>query len=379
MGKKSSLKKITNHKNGFPLFSDPIIDLDIGRGKKVVISDIWAFWYYLVKKFVSRKQKNNEMERELLSYLEQAKYFYESAEKSPIKSKPLLYYYSFLNLSKVICVFKKNMDSLRNIKFIHGISEVYESSFDRSEVSIKTSTLGAIQVAHEIFKIFDDSLAPNDNSEKHNFNIKKLLSHCVGIHRAYTEIYNIADENFIKIEKYFLFRESRKLYFLAYLGELEDNDINKLRDCNYKIYHSEERIPEHKLEFFSKYNFENKGHYLYLELDIGHYGPLTKDNYRKICKEIRRLGIWYFIGNNGYTIYLSKNQDMRYSQESIIYMTMFFLGSITRYNPYLFDSIFSDKEQWLMSEFLTTQPKQFLYLTTARILGRNILKAYSSF
>ncbi len=107
MGKKSSLKEITNHKNGFPLFSDPIIDLDIGKGKKVVISDIWAFWYYLVKKFVSRKQKNNEMERELLSYLEQAKYFYESAEKSPIKSKPLLYYYSFLNLSKVICVFKK--------------------------------------------------------------------------------------------------------------------------------------------------------------------------------------------------------------------------------------------------------------------------------
>ena len=70
---------------------------------------------------------------------------------------------------------------------------------------------------------------------------------------------------------------------------------------------------------------------------------------------------------------------MRYSQESIIYMTMFFLGSITRYNPYLFDSIFSDKEQWLMSEFLTTQPKQFLYLATARVLGRNILKAYSSF
>lgn len=58
---------------------------------------------------------------------------------------------------------------------------------------------------------------------------------------------------------------------------------------------------------------------------------------------------------------------------------MFYLGSITRYHPYLFDKIFSDKEQWLMSEFLTTQPKQFLYLSTAKFLGVDVSKAYSSF
>ena len=34
MAKKSNFKEITEHKNGFPLFSDPIIDLDIGKGKK---------------------------------------------------------------------------------------------------------------------------------------------------------------------------------------------------------------------------------------------------------------------------------------------------------------------------------------------------------
>lgn len=378
MAKKSNFKEITEHKNGFPLFSDPIIDLDIGKGKKVVISDIWSFWYYLVKKFISRKQKTNELEKELLSYLEQSKYFYESAEKSPIKSQPLLYYYSFLNLSKLIYVFKENKDSLEGIKFIHGISEVYRSSFDKSEVSIKTSTQGDIQLAHEVFKIFDGSMAPPNNSNKHNFNIKELLSHCVGIHRAYSEIYNIDDENFIKIEKYFLFRQSKKLHFLAYLGNLKQEDYNKVKNCNYQIYYFENNTSN--LNILNEINIDKKeGHYLHLELDINHYNELTKDNYREICKEIRRAGIWYFIGNSGYTIYLSKNNNMRYSQESIIYMTMFFLGSITRYNPYLFDSIFSDKEQWLMSEFLTTQPKQFLYLATARVLGRNILKAYSSF
>ncbi|WP_409373177.1 YaaC family protein [Pantoea sp. ACRSB] len=68
-----------------------------------------------------------------------------------------------------------------------------------------------------------------------------------------------------------------------------------------------------------------------------------------------------------------------YSQESIIYMMMFYLGSITRYRPHLFDSLFSNKEQWLVSEFLKTQPKQYLYLLTAQILGQQVTKAYAMF
>lgn len=382
MSKTSICKEIIEHKNGFPLFSDPIIDLDVAKGNKVIISDIWSFWHYLIKKFISRKKKNNNIEKELLSYLEQSKYFYESAEKSPVKSKPLLYYYSFLNLSKVMYYFKNDKVNLEQISFIHGVEEDYKNSFNKSEVKIKTSQgkskknpTGVVQLAHEILKIFDDHLAPNYNTGPHNLNIKELLSHCVGIHRAYTEIYNIQDENFVKIEKYYLYRKAKKLYFLAYLGKLTGSELNKINACGYNIEHL-----DNNSEVFKDFNITKEGHYLHLESMINHYNiNLTKENYRDLCKKIRKAGIWYFIGNNGYTMYLSKNPNMRYSQESIIYMTMFFLGSITRYKPYLFDSIFSDKEQWLMGEFLTTQPKQFLYLATARVLGRNILKAYSSF
>ena len=49
------------------------------------------------------------------------------------------------------------------------------------------------------------------------------------------------------------------------------------------------------------------------------------------------------------------------SPPTIIYVIMFFLGSVTRYNPYFFDTLMDEKEQWLISEFLNTQPKQFLY------------------
>jgi hypothetical protein len=138
------------------------------------------------------------------------------------------------------------------------------------------------------------------------------------------------------------------------------SDIAALTGCGYTITQEDEII------YYTK------------KVTMLTYSPTRKD-YAALSAAIQAKGIWYFIGNSGYTMYLSNSITGRYSQESIIYMSMFYLGSITRYHPYMFDEIFSDKEQWLMSEFLNTQPKQFLYLATARILGQSVLKAYASF
>lgn len=111
------------------------------------------------------------------------------------------------------------------------------------------------------------------------------------------------------------------------------------------------------------------------------HDKIPKIYYEGLSNKIRGRGVWYLVGNNGYTLYLSTSNNLRYrySQEPIIYIVMFFLGSITRYNPYLFDTLFSDKEQWLISEFLMTQPKQFLYLLTSHVLGQPVFKAHVNF
>jgi len=41
---------------------------------------------------------------------------------------------------------------------------------------------------------------------------------------------------------------------------------------------------------------------------------------------------------------------------------MFFLGSIARYRPYDLHRFYDRKAGWLLREFLSTQPAQFLYL-----------------
>ena len=63
------------------------------------------------------------------------------------------------------------------------------------------------------------------------------------------------------------------------------------------------------------------------------------------------------------------------SSPTIIYAIMFFLGSVTRYNPYFFDTLMDAKEQWLISEFLNTQPKQFLYYMASAVVGKPVYQS----
>lgn len=334
-------------KYGFPLFTKEKSTVYMGNHKKLIISDIWSFWDYIIKKH----KKDNDF---LSALLEQAKTFYNAAENSPIKSKPLLFYYAFLNLSKILICIEKQYNGSH--KYMHGISENHNNLFSASEIELKSLHATPKNVAIELAHILDRNPPPAVGPT--SLKVKDLLVHCVGVHRAYSETYN-KDEIFFRLENLSIQKQSGNLTFSA-IVKCEKSDVTTLQSRNYSIK------PENN-------------NFLYecsIPITTSH---VTRKNYFDLSRKIRGLGIWYFIGNDGYTCYLSNHPTNRHEPELIIYLTMFYLGSITRYHPYMFDKLFSDKEQWLMSEFLTTQPKQFLYLSTAKILGQQVLKAYASF
>lgn len=335
-------------KFGFPLFTKPASIVSLGKNEKIVISDIWAFWDYVVKKASSDRKS----EVFLKSLLEQAKNFYLAAERSPTKSKPLLYYYSFLNFSKILINLTHWHGPSKTYR--HGMTEKNHGKFIHSEITKQSRQKNVVQVAHELIAEFD----PNISVPSVTLKVKELLNHCIGVHRAYSEIYN-QQEVFFRLHEPRLFKDGKKLIFHS---EIKCGRNSKLSLCR-QGYEVEEQK--------NKYFYE-------VEAPTSSYTPNRQD-YAKLSAIIQAKGIWYFLGNDGYTMYLSDSKIGRYSQESIIYIVMFYLGSITRYHPYLFDEIFSDREQWLVSEFLSTQPKQYLYLATARILGQSVYKAYAKF
>lgn len=81
-------QRVARHPSGFPSFFRR-------RTPRIVTADVWSLLRHLVT-----KRLDGQQERAALAYIEQAFEFYEAASNPRTGSKPLLYYYSFLNLAK---------------------------------------------------------------------------------------------------------------------------------------------------------------------------------------------------------------------------------------------------------------------------------------
>ena len=75
-------------KYAFPLFTKHNSTDYLIKHDQIRVSDIWAFWQYIIGRYVKKYAGEKDF---LLTLIEQARYFYEAAEKAPIKSQPLLY------------------------------------------------------------------------------------------------------------------------------------------------------------------------------------------------------------------------------------------------------------------------------------------------
>src|SRR2546427_10324370 len=99
---------VNNPPSGFPAFFSK-------RQARVVTADPWAFLKELVTHRVDERQRSRGY-----SYVNQAFDFFEAARNPQFASKPLLYYYSFLNLAKTALLIRKARIA---IKPDHGIAD----------------------------------------------------------------------------------------------------------------------------------------------------------------------------------------------------------------------------------------------------------------
>jgi hypothetical protein len=95
----------------------------------------------------------------------------------------------------------------------------------------------------------------------------------------------------------------------------------------------------------------------------------------KLVRELGRGGIWSLLTNQGYRHYMGAvPARYRLPQLASIYAAMFFLGSVTRYRPYDYDTILGGRYAWLVEEFLAMQPTQFLYLLASTLAGVDVVR-----
>ena len=208
---------------GFPLFVKGSSTDYLLKADKIRVSDIWALWHYIIKS-EKRRHPGRTNYPFLLSVLEQAQYFYEAASIAPIKSRPLLYYYSFLNIAKagIVLTTPTLLDS--NLEFNHGIDSCPVNSGNQLQdcyITVKSLINNAgvaqkISVAYELARLFGDNIEfivpnpPNHDDGPWKIDIISLLKSCIGIHRTVSETFKV-QESFVRLESNIIEKEGRNI------------------------------------------------------------------------------------------------------------------------------------------------------------------------
>lgn len=344
-------------KYGFPIFMRERSTTYIVRDDNTYVSDIWSFWYYIIRmQGKKEKRERNKHIRFLNALLDQAHYFYISAEQAPFKAKPLLYYYAFMNIAKVII----NMDYYvgTSKKYMHGVECLWKDVAKLSDAQIRIKRLDkdSISISYQLMRILDTTIGNKPWPWTCSV-LSDLFSSCVGIHRTYSEVRNLK-ESFLRLDNIRLEREGKNLFFNACIHDCCDERVASLQ----KHYNIEKEKDDK-----GKYT----GQYVWREsIIMKSYFP-TRMEYYNLAEKIREKGIWYLWSGNENVVYIS-DKAIHQTTECIIYNIMFVLGSIARYQPYKFDELLSDKEHWMIGEFLQSQPKQFLYLVTSKMVGAGV-------
>lgn len=345
--------------SSIPLFFSKESKNYLLKSNDIRVADVWPFLDYTIKVAKNHgKPLKVDQRTFLLNLLEQAEYFFKTASNAPIKSQPLLYYYSFMNLAKVAI----NLDFYigNGQKYNHGINDsiTVTTKLINAELTLWKSKGGNHSVSELLLKMLEDkplSYVKHGSGYSYYVLVNDLLRDCVGINKTYCEIYN-CKPIFYKLSNIEIYAKARQLCFEACICDCDDNIMRDLISKGYSVVKDGEN--NYKLNANCSVRTTSN--------------PTIKEKYN-LSRKLRDVGVWSYSDGDSYKLYISPVADNHFSSAAVIYHIMFFFGSITRYHPDLFDDIISAREYWLVSEFLKTQPIQFLYYIVSKINGSEIL------
>jgi hypothetical protein len=99
----------------------------------------------------------------------------------------------------------------------------------------------------------------------------------------------------------------------------------------------------------------------------------------RLGDSIRALGAAPILTGEGYRVYLPVVAPRnRLPSLAAGYAAVFFLGSVTRYRPDVFGKLVSGGYAWVVEEFLSTYPLQFIYALASELAGVDVVRPYAA-
>lgn len=316
---------------------------------------------------------------EAYAFLIQARDFYRAATNSDISAaKPLLLYYSFLNLAKCLATYRADSNLGANVK--HGISEKLPT------------TPGAIygdanilrnQDAQSAFMKFATALGdnlPNATPPDSHVGIRSqdFLAQILIGHRVWCLGEGI-NERFISLQD-IRYRHDPATRDMWVSARMYKDDLT--------------RFSYSQKSAAAAFNIGGGGEFRSVVCDakgddgrelvefelVGreHYPNRPSEAMLPLSNKIRK-SLWRSVTSfppyRKYYIYLKSPTQTILSQLQSLYLACYYFGSITRYKPHSFSNILNSHIGPFVQEFFTNQPAQILYLMTSEFVEQEVTKA----
>jgi hypothetical protein len=311
------------------------------------------------------------------AFLTQARDFFRAATNSDISAaKPLLLYYSFLNLAKCYVVKRQNAPITGRVE--HGLSEKLPTT--PGAIHGDVHVLRA-KDAVSAFAMFSNALgaplpAANAPNQVAALRSQDFLSQVLVGHRLWCRADNNRKERFISLRtlRYRYNYDDQAAWVAA---DVFKDDLTRFgysqKDVAdafgvatpFRNVASELEInsrPVVKYEMVNVVNYPNRPS----ECLAGLSQALKPRLWRSVTMDhpFRK-----------YYVYVPTPAQVLLEQLQSLYIATYYFGSITRYKPVAFSDIIKSPIGAFVNEFFANQPAQFLYLIASEFVEQEVTRA----
>jgi hypothetical protein len=332
--------------------------------RRLYVRDPWAILNEAVYRSKGVKHKDRD---EALAYIEQAEeYFNAGTQGERPAVKPVLLYYSMLNLAK--CLIKIRAPELDMSQARHGLSVKHGPGWAilGDQVSVKSSTK-FVNIFGELMKSLEGASATFEDVA-----VRELLPQIVPGHRLWTYA-SQKNEKFLAVDVECFVNTSKERAWLRL--KFDRGELHHILSSVAKLIKG-----AHLPGKWRQVSDKNGGDVVLLEQRIGSkYQHRPIDIIQDLFQHLRPV-LWYTVTSSKphrkyYVFIESHSGKRRLPQWAAIYILFYYLSDLTRYRPQLFDRFVANKYGPLIENTLDECPRQFLYVMASELLRRDVAPA----
>lgn len=304
-----------------------------------------------IKTFGRTTDRKLRLEKSLY-FLDLAENFQNAADSAKLPTKGTFAYYSVLNLIKVYLL-TEGID-LETTMEHHGLSlpsnettrlKIQPINGDGINVFAKFSELIGCPVTAGDYISIDEMISEIPEIHEMTFNIGKLTT---------------SKRKFLPVEIQVLTNTPRRSH-LIYEVKYEKKNSNLMQVSKFRTGVLNEKLE--KIEddgTWVKYRAKNRRNYT--------TGSDTSwnTNFKSIQTDLVDMGVSVILTRSGYRYYLNL-QPNKYKPISYFVALMYYVGSVARYRPTVYNEILTGEYQAVLNETMETCPRQFLYYISSLI------------